>query len=209
MNANNDDLYEIIQQMIEEETLYLRHFIGEVAVTNDSLKKGRVKVMIKELGFDTPDLGIWCYPRQSHSMSVPAVKSWVEVYFINGERERPVYLYPATEIIGNILKSYKGDPKEHILFESPENKNHNIKFDSKEKLLTFLNGSESFVLGDTFKTEMQKNIDALTQLQLDFASWAVTPLDGGAALKSTVTAGFLTKPLTSLANILSKMIKGK
>jgi len=69
--------------------------------------------------------------------------------------------------------------------------------------------TESYVLGDTLKVELQKNVDALTQLQTDLTAWTPVPNDGGASLKAILSAGFLTKTLASLTNILSQVIKGK
>lgn len=69
--------------------------------------------------------------------------------------------------------------------------------------------AESFVLGDTLKTELQKNVDALTQLQTDFSSWTPAPNDGGLALKTILSSGFLTEIIASLANILSVKIAGE
>jgi len=71
--------------------------------------------------------------------------------------------------------------------------------------------TESFVLGDTLKTELQKNVDALTQLQADLTAWTPVPNDGGAALKTVLglPGGFLSKSIASLTNILSQVIKGK
>lgn len=142
------EIYGIIEEVVEEVTLYLRHYIGKVVDNQDITRVGRVKVAIEELGFDTPDLGIWCQPRQGHAMTVPVINSYVEVYFINGERERPVYIFPATEIMKTKPKSYIGDVRQHIIFESPEQQADNILFDAKQRLLTILEGSESAVLGD-------------------------------------------------------------
>jgi len=46
-------------------------------------------------------------------------------------------------------------------------------------------------------------------LQTDFTNWTPVPNDGGAALKTLLTSGFLTKTLASLTNILSEVITGK
>ncbi len=78
----------------------------------------------------------------------------------------------------------------------------------EEGVLKFFEGTESFVLGDVLKTEIQKNIDALTQLQTDFTSWIPVATDGGAALKLILESGFLLSALASLDNILSAKIKG-
>lgn len=64
-------------------------------------------------------------------------------------------------------------------------------------------GTDKMILGDTLKTEIQKMIDQITQLRQDFTSWIVNPQDGGQALKTAVTSGFVTKPDADLSNVLS------
>ena len=64
-------------------------------------------------------------------------------------------------------------------------------------------GGKKMVLGDTIKTEVQKMIDQITQLRQDFASWTPVAQDGGAALKTVITAGFAMKPDADLSEILS------
>lgn len=164
-----DDLYEEIRLQIIEETLYYRHYIGEVVDNNDSLKKGRVKVTIPELGLDDNGTAIWCFPRQGHSMSVPKKGEWAEIYFINADPEKPVYLYPASEIAENTPKGYTGDVKKHTIFEDPENEKATIVYDGNGKELQILQdgekivmlaGNESYVLGETFVSWLANFINA-------------------------------------------------
>jgi hypothetical protein len=68
---------------------------------------------------------------------------------------------------------------------------------------------EPFVLGNTLKTELDKIVDALTQLNTDFTNWVVAPNDGGTALKTAVMAGFVTKAQAVLDDILSEKIFGE
>lgn len=91
---------------------------------------------------------------------------------------------------------------------TPKIQLNNIELTDAGELI-FLSGTESYVKGDVLKTELQKNIDALTQLQTDFTNWTPASGDGGAALKTLLSSGFLTKTLASLTNILSLLIKGK
>ncbi len=68
--------------------------------------------------------------------------------------------------------------------------------------------SESFVLGDTLKAEIQKNVDALDELKSAFNSWVVLANDGGQALK-TALATFLGLTFADLSSILSTKITGE
>ena len=62
--------------------------------------------------------------------------------------------------------------------------------------LVFLEGTESFVLGDSVKSELTKHLDLISTLQSVIGSWTPVPNDGGAKLKTDLTAaGFFTKPL--------------
>ena len=206
--VESKDIYFMIKKIIHEQTIFLRHYVGKVVDNNDPKKLGRLKITIPEIGFDTPDLAKWAYPRQGAGMSIPNISDWAEIYFIGGDPNRPVYLFPASEISGMTPKGYSGGTNTRIIFESSKTKD-NIKYDDIKKSLTFLNGEEPFVLGDKLKDELQKINDALTQLKTDFTSWVPVPLDGGAALKAVLSGGFLTKPLAVLDEILSEKIKGK
>lgn len=211
------DIRDELRRLVEDEVKNLKHYIGEISNIDDPLKKGRVKVMIIERGWDTDDLAIWCYPRFTNSMTVPAKGDWVEVYFIAGDPNRPVYLGIASEVSEMIPKNYDGKTTNHILFEDPNDDGNYIKYDAKEKQLDLLTdgnkiimaqGDESFVLGDTAKTELDKDKDAMTELQSAITGWTPVPNDGGAALKAAL-ATFLAKPMANYSSILSEDIKGK
>jgi len=205
---NDYDLYGEIIRIVKEQTIYLRHYYGQVIDNNDSLKKGRVKSTIPGLGLISKDLSIWCNARQGHSMSVPKIGAWVEVYFMHGDPELPVYLHLASNVANNTPTSYTGDVDKHILFQDPNKSAGNVIYNSNGEILTFLEGDESFVLGDTAKTELDKDEDAMTTLQAAINGWIPLAGDGGGALK-TALGTFLTKPMANYSNILSSVIKGK
>ena len=202
------DIRAQIDQVIREETRWLRHYESQVIDNLDPLNRGRVKVTVPELGFDTPDKAMWCFPRQGNSMSVPEKDSWVDVYFVSGDPNKPRYLHYASEMKDMTPTKFDGQPATRVIFESPVT-NESIKYTDGDKVLAFLEGSEHYVLGDKLKTELQKIVNALTQLNTDFTTWVVAPNDGGAALKAKVTTGFLTKAQAVLTGILSSVIKGK
>ena len=209
--SNVNDLYELIQDIVYEETTYLRHYIGKVVDNLDPLKKGRVKITIPELGLDTPDLALWCWPRQGSGMSIPAIEKYAEVYFINGDRTKGAYLYPASEIIDNVPTTYKGTVTKHVLFESPENVDY-INYDDKSgdleiklknelkilgQAITMLEGTEAFVLGNALNTFLSNLIIALN-------THVHTGVTTGAG-----NTGTLATPLSPPSGILSSVIKGK
>ena len=218
------ELYGQIRMVVRQETKWLKHYVGSVLSVDDPLKINRVQVAIQELGWTDNSMGIWACPRETNSMKAPAVGSWVEIYFIMGDPSRPVYLGGAVEHMLTTLQVQQyTSPQTQVIFEDPTDHSYVkydestqqfdisdlVKADVKEGKLVFINGTEHFVLGDTLKTQLQKTVDALTQLQTDFNAWTPVPNDGGAALKAIVSAGFVTKVLSDLSGILSTVITGK
>ena len=192
--SNVNDLYELIQDIVHEETVYLRHYIGQVVDNLDPLKKGRAKITLPELGLDTPDLALWCWPRQGSGMSVPPVRKYAEVYFINGDRTKGAYLYPASEIINNTPTTYKGNVSNHILFENSKTKSF-AKYNDTSDLFTLKNKSTDLL------TELKLDSDAMTELQSAITGWSPNAGDGGAALK-TALATFLSLLMADYTKIL-------
>ena len=192
--SNVNDLYELIQDIVYEETIYLRHYIGKVVDNLDPLKKGRIKITIPELGLDTPDLALWCWPRQGSGLSIPAKGKYAEVYFINGDRTKGAYLYPASEIIDNIPTKYNGKVSTHILFENSKNKSFS-KYNELSDLFTIKNKNTDLL------TELKLDSDAMTELQTAITGWSPVPEDGGAALKTALTT-FLSLVMADYTKIL-------
>jgi len=59
----NVDLLDIIREIILNETLYLRHYWGEVKDNNSLASiglKGYVKATVPEIGWNTSDKAPWC-----------------------------------------------------------------------------------------------------------------------------------------------------
>jgi hypothetical protein len=202
------DIRNLIISIVKDEFKFWRHYIGEVKDNKDSLDLGRVQVTIPEQGFFSQEQAIWCWPRQSDSMSVPLIGSWVEIWFIGGDPGRPVYLGYASEVQEKRKFKNYSSPVTRVLFESPKTQ-ENLTYNDDDKKFVFNEGDEAFVLGNTLKIELQKIVDALTQLNTDFTTWVVAPNDGGAALKTKVMAGFVTKAQAVLTGILSTGVFGK
>jgi len=128
MSNIHDDIESQIINIIHDHTAFMRHYEAQVVDNLDTLKKGRVKVVIPELGFDTPDLGMWCFARQGEGMSVPPIGSWVEVYFLKGDGNQPRYLSYASEMKGMVPDSFDGKPTTHVIWEN-KTSGDNIVFD--------------------------------------------------------------------------------
>jgi len=151
-------------------------------------------------------------PRDKNSLLIPKVGDYVEVYFMAGDRDRPVYLGKvnelAKEIQGDQLpESFDGQPTTQIIYESPQKK-EGIKHDELTDVYSVGAGTEAFVKGTTLQPELQKDITAMTTLQAALTAWVPVPNDGGAALKLAL-AGFLALPMGSVTNMNSVKIKGE
>lgn len=71
-----------------------------------------------------------------------------------------------------------------------------------------LNGSSSFVKGETLQTQLNVDKTAMQTLQAAISAWTPVAHDGGAALKLALTA-FLALPMADYSNVLSIKIKGE
>lgn len=237
MGRNYDSLYEDVRRVVAEETVYLRHYYGTVLNNIDPLQpdSGRVLVTCDELGWDDILSAAWCNPRMNvGSMIVPEVGQTVEIYFMNGDPERPVYLSLAAEIsqlvpvVSNKPASYQLPFIQQVIYESslPAGNGRivynkilqsldiqvdlgavNIQGGSLGVTLDGPSSIEPFVKGTTALIELTKSQALWTALQSVLSSWVPVPMDGGAALK-TALAPFLALPVPNYATILSVKIRG-
>lgn len=191
---NTRSLYGSIAEIVRLETRYLRHYYGKVVKNNDSLNLKRVLVTVDELGWNTEDIAVWCFPRQEHSLITPEIGDYVEVYFMGGDPNNAVYIGLSLEMQRNFPKNYSV-PTDNIIFESPKKQNHikhndiTGKMDIKCDLLALIdpNATEFAVLGT------QLNLYLTTLITAINATFA-TKLDGGG------TAGALTPPVGILSS---------
>jgi len=118
---NDYSLDSLISEIAREETIYDRSYQGRVIVNIDPIrpKSGKVLCLVPDLGWDDPTTAAWCYPRQLHAMSVPKIGSLVEVSFLRGDMDWPVYRCLAQESSDAIPSNYDGLPTTHVVFESP------------------------------------------------------------------------------------------
>lgn len=127
-NPNERSLLNLLRVIIHRETVYLRHFYAKVVDVNDVLRIGRIRVDCYDLGMDT-GIGIWASPRQKDGLTVPKIGDWVEIYFMGGDRNKPVYIGKVVDFENMLPKKYDGRPTTQVLYEDPEAKT-DIVFDS-------------------------------------------------------------------------------
>ena len=212
MADKTNSMYGMICEIVRQETIYLRHYLGQVLAQTDELNIGMIQVSVPELGWTTADLAPWCYPRHLHSMCVPEVGEWVEVYFLGGDRNRPVYMGFCNEMkkddsTYNIPVWYTGDPTMRVLYQSPTSgKGIKLNDTSGEMLidagtLVLLEGStEPFVLG----TQLNTFLSNLVNTTFNTHTHIVTdPISGPLVSSAPTPTG------TAPSGILSTVIKGK
>lgn len=146
-----DEIREIVTEMME----YVRHYTGTVierrlvTVGEEGHQYVQVLATVIELGLITDDLAIWCNPRSGRSSLVPNVGEYVEIYFLNGDSGRPVYLYPALEIPDAGFTNQTIDTD--IVYQDIDNKLH-IWFDKK---------ANRFEMGNSDLKEAARKEDAV------------------------------------------------
>jgi phage baseplate assembly protein gpV len=207
-------IFSLIRKIVYNETIYHLHWYGKVIDNQDVSQRGRVKVAISDLGF-APGMtqgsdGVWCSPRQGYSMMPPKVDEWVEVYFIGGDRKKPVYLVGVGEVKGNMPKQYSS-PTAQVLWQNPTTgdylsydetaKEFTINVTSSLKIksygkLTIGGGSESFAKGDTLYTFLQS-----------LMTWLGTHVHTGVTTGPGSSGTAVGAP--SLSDIRSTTIKGE
>lgn len=210
-------LIDILRKIVVQETIWLRHYIGQIVSLADTAQKGRVCVTIQDLGFNTVDNGFWAYPRDKSGSYTPKQGDWVEIYFINGDRERPVYIGKAFEVPNQLPQSWDKTPTTSVIFESPNNKARIIHDEVKGKiqiqgqdLLEIGAGSEAMVKGTTLQPELNKDKTILDTLIAVLSAWVPVPSDGGSALKLALTAsGVFGLPTADYSQMNSTKIKGE
>lgn len=192
------NLVDIIRRIVRQETIWQRIYKGKVVNNIDPRKTGRVLVVIYDLGFDTPEKGFWCSATDKNSLSVPDINSWVRVFFENGDRNQAKYFGQALEMEDQIPENFKSLPSSHVLFEDPNNKIH-INFDGILNRMEIGNSGHESAAREGDEVISDNTIDSsfwawLSGFLSVFKTWAPVPADGGAALKTALTAFFGANP---------------
>jgi phage gp45-like len=138
----DNDLLSVIRRVVSQETVFLKHFEGVVTDDQDPKSLGRVKVQIPELLWTTPDKTPWAGPEHALSTVVPPPGSPVVVYFLKGDRARPVYRGGSSERGASRLAEYK-EPSTAVLYEDGE---ISVVWDRRRSLLAIKLGAATINL---------------------------------------------------------------
>lgn len=169
--------------------------------------KGMIFCTVPEMGFLNNDL-LPC----RYGLSIPYLRvqvGWellIEPTIIEGSGLRKRWFYTGIADCGGSGNQLNPDKDMQFMLQLLSQV---IYASGTEIHLSSQASNQPFVLGTTLKTELQKIVDALTQLNSDFSTWTVVAQDGGAALKTLVMAGFVTKAQAALTSILSTKIFGE
>lgn len=211
----NKDILGLIRRLIYEETLFLRHWLGQVVDDADPSSRGRVKVTVPELGFMAESEAIWASPRQGYAVIPPKSGEWVEIYFLGGDSRRPVYLVGAGEVQGNTPAGYTA-PKKPILWQDAttgdsvlydeDGKELDVSITTMIKLLQYGQlkiggGTESFTLGTTLSTYL-----GLLKTWMDTHTHSVPGITPGPSATPTLVPIVLSP---TVPTIESATIKGE
>jgi phage baseplate assembly protein gpV len=198
----NDDLYQTIADIVRRETLYLRHYTAKVMNNVDPDRRKKVQVSCDELGWSGRGMR-WVFPRQLHQMIVPQIGEHVEIYFMNGDSNRPVYIGAACEFEGMVPEGHDNRGTTHILYENPV-KHHGIAYDQAkgemtikfDSLLLGAAASEPGVLGTQLNNYLTQLVNNMINVHVQ----------GGVTVGAGMT-GVPTVPASSPSGQLSAKVK--
>lgn len=114
---NDYEVDKVVRRLVRAELMWYRHYWGTVLSTADSLSLGRLQVAVPELRWNDQRSAKWCMPRYAPGLTLPKVGSNVEVYFVEGNPRRPVWLGRVPEL-GETLANYTAQTKE-VVHEDP------------------------------------------------------------------------------------------
>lgn len=169
----------MVKNLIHEEMRFYRHYDGIVVDTADETIRGRVRVRIEELGQFKNDQGIWAFPRQLHALDVPIVGEIVEVYFINGDRTRAVYLANSSELKNQIPEIYS-DPSKHVIRQDPKTGDNTVYDDTTGNLDVKLTGRLGMSAnGKDLKTILNNILSHCRTIQVSGSATTQVVVPGG------------------------------
>ena len=215
--TQENTLEAIVEDILIREFRYLRTYTGMVVNVIDPLAKGRILCTVAALNWTTPDVGAWCYPRQTNSITTPGIGTHVEIAF-NEQNVDKIYYIGQIPEVGGITGEYPSKWKKlstsHVLWQSPLPTGGYITADDITNIINISSllgvhlgkGTEPMVKGLELVFELGELLAWLLQLQTILAAWVPVPLDGGTALKTALTP-WLSQSPPLFADILSLIHK--
>jgi hypothetical protein len=137
-----NDLFERLKFMFKKEVVFYGQYKGRVVDNVDEFSRGRVKVSIPDLGFNS-DFGLWCEAEQNKCMIVPKIDDWIIVYFEAGKKNRPRYRGIDNSMIGMKVEDFDGQNTTNVLFQ---NGNLKIVYNEITGILNILNNNGNSIV---------------------------------------------------------------
>lgn len=196
MSNKSDEFVTIIAKIIREATKFNVPRLGRISRIDDPESRARILVHIPSLGWDTDDIGAWCFSVDKKSLITPAVGDWVIVQWIDGNIDLPVYTGIDSKMKDMLPAAYT-DEKNQVIFENRA-RDFSMRYDETGEVLNIGAGTQSFVLGDALDTWITGTLKALYDAHTH----------SGVTVGAGVT-GPPAVPLTAPTGHLSDKIKGE
>jgi hypothetical protein len=195
----------MIREIVLEETKFLRHYFGKVVRTDDPENGGKIMVEIETLGWCPPNgIGAWCHPRQiNHNLSLPSIGEMVEIYFMEGDLDKPVYLGTPLEI-----KSSDGSSQvpamlstsdKHVIFQDPAKSGDYMIYDSSKRVYTISAAGNTIII-DSSSNQIQLNGSGQSLVTYDAMNQAIQLLISQLELHTHVCSAPGSPSLTMVPN---------
>lgn len=158
MNSRNER--EAIRKIVLEEMRWRMHYDAQVTSTDDPKKAGRVRATVPMLGWNQDSQTTWFWPRDKHSMVVPAVGEWIEVYFVHGDPNMPAYLGNAAELQSSPPAAFDGQQTTVVLWQDPKTGDA-IVYDATVPEIRILGKGDNLVTYTALNTALQNLVTAI------------------------------------------------
>jgi len=192
------DEIEMLKSLILKETIYLRHYNAKVVKTEDitigDSKTFRVHCLPADLGMFSDEQSIIAYPRQNRSVIRPEKGEYVELYFLNGHPDFPVFLYPSVEIGGNGFKKLNPDGIDTI-YQSNDDV-CSFTYDKKKKVIAIGEDVTEINFGKDGKGVARLDDTIVSNMTTDSSFWSWVT----AVSSSLSSLGFPVTPVPTALN---------
>lgn len=136
--------YEALREIIAKITRYDRTYMAKVLVDLDPEGKGRVQIIIPDLGILTSAEGVWADVEMPIGVNIsPKAGDWVAVYFLGGDPSKPCVRGRTSIVKDNLPKNAN---RKQVFYEDDNTKiyydetNSEISIDTKYKMTVKIEG---------------------------------------------------------------------
>ena len=145
--------YEALREIIARATRYDRTYMAKVLIDLDPEGKGRVQIVIPDLGILTPTEGVWADVEMPIGVNVsPKAGDWVAVYFLGGDPSKPCVRGRTSIVKDNLPKNAN---RKQVFYEDDNTKiyydeiNSELSINTKYKMTVKIEGDTSIEIKGT------------------------------------------------------------